>query len=176
MSDARLMPATRTSCDTEVPRSPHPPAHRPPPGTRSRRLPRTRAQPNGTSPCGMSQPHRVAGRAGTQEHRDRPRIVMPGASRPALRCVGRESPNPCWVQPPLVGRADTEARSPQQRVVENVPTRSDHAFVEPTKAVGVHDRLCDSPPLHCLVSQRTRRSRLTDFRGPLPDRPDTGSP
>ena len=114
------VPATQSSCDTQVSRSTHPPAHRRPPGTRPRRLPRARAPPNGTSSCGMSQPLRVAGVAGTQQHRDRPGIVKPGASRRTPRGLGRESPNTCWVQPP-VGLTPWRDRH-EQIVTRTVPT------------------------------------------------------
>ena len=64
-------PATRTSCDSRLSRS-HTPPPLSPPGTRPRRLPRTRRPHQRDIPSGMSQPPRMAGIAGTQEHRDRP--------------------------------------------------------------------------------------------------------
>lgn len=47
--------------------------------------PAPRAATNGTSLRGMSQSPRMAGTAGTQQHRDRPRIEMPGSQPPVTR-------------------------------------------------------------------------------------------
>src|SRR5262249_50918956 len=83
---------------------------------------------------GMSQPPRVAGMSGTQEHRDRPGASCPG-----------QPPDPAGSGPPesesVLGAAadgaDTcGAIATAERPSDSSPTCCDHAFVELNKSCG----------------------------------------